>query len=248
VIKNFIDKLSDNSQQEINQFFKTIVVLRSPLTKWQYPIEIKEEEELISLNNIGGFEKIINQATLSLSVSLIVNSQPLRTQLGYLSAQNMLFYGRHGMGKTSLALALANSFMVNKDCLACVSVLSCSELSTQRLITIKERIDLSFLKAIQKQPSILILDDIDSLVPKEDENPNQASDKLYSLVYANHIIGHMNQIKSLSHSIVVLATAQDVNKVHSILLSPHLFGLQLELTLPSKVERKEIMQKNNEER
>lgn len=53
----------------------------------------------------------------------------------------------------------------------------------------------------------------------------------------------MNQIQSMNHSIVLIATALDLNKVHSILLTPHVFGLQLELLPPTKSDRTEILQK-----
>ncbi len=146
---------------------------------------------------------------------------------------NTLICGNNGMGKTTYAQALlkyANIYGVFLDC---------ATLAGDRVDSAMAKLKSYVAEAMGNQPSILVLDNIDSICPVEQEesvpDPNVrvlSSAALDMIQYA--------QQKS---NVCVLATCKAIEQTHKLVQSGNLFPNVLSLLVPSKTERGQILER-----
>ncbi|CAG8696841.1 3353_t:CDS:10 [Cetraspora pellucida] len=116
------------------------------------------------------------------------------------------------------------------------SVIKCTELSEDRISSVREKLQTCFDDAAWHAPSILLFDDLDRLIPAEVEHVDSFRFRQLAECFF-HIASKMLK----RHRITILATAQQKSSIHSFLTTSHLFSEIAQLNPPTKTERCEIL-------
>ena len=144
--------------------------------------------------------------------------------------KGILLYGEPGTGKTMLAKALANESNVN------FIYKSAAEFEGKYLGSGSNRIRKVFKKARKYAPSIIFIDEIDSIGAKRD-NPYiiKSNDAI------NQLLSEMDGFEKDDNVIVIGATNR-LNVLDKALLRPGRFDKVVSLPTPSERSRKKILQ------
>ena len=144
--------------------------------------------------------------------------------------KGILLYGKPGTGKTLLAKAVANESGVNFISIKGPQLIS-------RYVGESERgVRETFRKAKQAAPTILFLDEIDSLVPRRGSSSTDAhvTERVIS-----QFLTEMDGIEELK-GVVVLAATNRLDLVDPAVLRSGRFDLLFELPVPDEKTREEI--------
>jgi len=144
--------------------------------------------------------------------------------------KGILLYGKPGTGKTLLAKAVANESGVNFISIKGPQLIS-------RYVGESERgVRETFRKAKHAAPTILFLDEIDSLVPKRGSSSTDAhvTERVIS-----QFLTEMDGIEELK-GVVVLAATNRLDLVDPAILRSGRFDLLFELPVPDEKTREEI--------
>ncbi len=145
-------------------------------------------------------------------------------------SKGILLYGKPGTGKTLLAKAVANESGVNFISIKGPQLIS-------RYVGESERgVRETFRKAKQAAPTILFLDEIDSLIPKRGSSSTDAhvTERVIS-----QFLTEMDGIEELK-GVVVLGATNRLDLVDPAVLRSGRFDLLFELPLPDEKTREEI--------
>ena len=144
--------------------------------------------------------------------------------------KGILLYGKPGTGKTLLAKAVANESGVNFISIKGPQLIS-------RYVGESERgVRETFRKAKHAAPTILFLDEIDSLVPRRGSSSTDAhvTERVIS-----QFLSEMDGIEELK-GVVVLAATNRLDLVDPAILRSGRFDLLFELPVPDEKTREEI--------
>ncbi|MFZ2148497.1 MAG: CDC48 family AAA ATPase [Sedimentisphaerales bacterium] len=144
--------------------------------------------------------------------------------------KGILLYGKPGTGKTLLAKAVANESGVNFISIKGPQLIS-------RYVGESERgVREIFRKAKHAAPTILFLDEIDSLIPRRGSSSTDAhvTERVIS-----QFLSEMDGIEELK-GVVVLAATNRLDLVDPAILRSGRFDLLFELPLPDEKTREEI--------
>ncbi|MFH1798259.1 MAG: CDC48 family AAA ATPase [Candidatus Omnitrophota bacterium] len=144
--------------------------------------------------------------------------------------KGILLYGKPGTGKTLLGKAVASESGVNF-----ISVKG-PELLNRYVGESERGVREIFKKAKQAAPTILFLDEIDSLVPRRgsDSTGTHVTERVIS-----QFLTEMDGIEEL-RGVVVLAATNRIDLIDPALLRSGRFDLLFELSVPSEETREEI--------
>eukprot|EP01127_Copromyxa_protea_P018448 TRINITY_DN5821_c0_g1_i1.p1 TRINITY_DN5821_c0_g1~~TRINITY_DN5821_c0_g1_i1.p1 ORF type:complete len:1262 (-),score=342.89 TRINITY_DN5821_c0_g1_i1:78-3863(-) len=219
-----------------------VKILEAPILSWKTPQNNHATfpgDEVI-LDDIGGMEKAISMSKQALLPSLALKRSRV-SPMGRLPQNNIIFHGKHGTGKSMLARGLCQYFGMFPG-VHCYSIhVSCSELSVKRLETIRTSLDKVFQLAIKRQPSIIVLDDLDIITPVE--TPDMRGDKVRGRAITEKLLSHLQFLSQGQHAISVIMTAQGVTKLNPILTRPDITPVQIEILPPDQAERRQIFSK-----
>ena len=201
---------------------KTEVVLREAV-----------EEEVAAVPNvtyddIGGLGEAIQK--IREMVELPLRHPELFEKLGIEPPKGVLLFGPPGTGKTLLAKAVANESDANFFYIGGPEVVSkfVGE-SEQRLREI-------FKQAQESAPSIVFIDELDAIAPKREEVTGEVERRMVS-----QLLTLMDGLKSRGEVIVIGATNR-VDSIDPALRRPGRFDREIEIGVPDRVGRKEILQ------
>ena len=146
-------------------------------------IHEKEEDEMdnkilseIMVSNPGvKFSDIIGMKELKQMINEIIIIPTIRPDLfkGILKPQRgILLFGPPGTGKTMIAKAIAS------ECSSTFFNISASSLTSKYIGESEKTVRSLFKIAYEKSPSIIFIDEIDSILSKRSENDNDASKRL----------------------------------------------------------------------
>ena len=177
--------------------------------------EIFTETPKVQWDEIGGLEDV--KETLTKVVINPIRNNKFREKM----PKGIMLFGPPGSGKTMLAKALANVSGMNF-----ISIKG-PELISKYLGESEEQLKDFFNKARQVSPSILFIDEIDSICSISEDASSSSSHRIIS-----QLLLEMDGFKDLSN-VVVLAATNKINRVDKALLRSGRFDLLLETKNPT---------------
>jgi peroxin-1 len=188
-----------------------------------------------SLAPLGAVDTVINNSISCLKVGL--SGEFIKQKLKVWPHASMLLCGGKGSGKTSVAQAILKSLATDPQVLAYPITLSCETLVNDRVSKIQEKFSELVLKAAFNQPSIIFLDNLDSLIPIEMEHMDSFRYRQLAEVFIDTFKRSLAKYPRIS----VLATGSQSQSIHPLLLSSHIFTHTFHITPPGKPERETII-------
>uniref|UniRef100_A0A8C5LEW0 Peroxisomal ATPase PEX1 n=1 Tax=Jaculus jaculus TaxID=51337 RepID=A0A8C5LEW0_JACJA len=232
--------LSTNLLQKIS-----IQVLLDPMVKEENSEEIDFILPFLKLNSLGGVNSLGLASMEHVTHSLL--ARPLSRQLMSLIAglRNgaLLLTGGKGSGKSTLAKAICKEAYDILD--AHVEIVDCTALRGKRLESIQKTLEAAFMEAAWRQPSVVLLDDLDLIVgvttvPEHEHSP----DTMQSQRLAHALNDMIKEFISMGSLVALVATSQFQHTLHPSLVSAqgvHLFQCIQHIQPPNQEQRCEIL-------
>ncbi|MDV3103392.1 CDC48 family AAA ATPase [Thermococcus waiotapuensis] len=192
-------------------------------------VEVHEEAiPEVTYEDIGGLSDAIQK--IREMVELPLKHPELFERLGIEPPKGVLLYGPPGTGKTLLAKAVANE--ANAHFIA----INGPEIMSKFYGESEERLREVFKEAEENAPSIIFIDEIDSIAPKREEVVGEVEKRVVS-----QLLTLMDGLKSRGKVIVIAATNRP-DAIDPALRRPGRFDREIEVGVPDKQGRKEILQ------
>ena len=182
----------------------------------------------ITYEDIGGLKEEVQK--IREMVELPLRHPELFERLGIEPPKGVLLHGPPGTGKTLLAKAVANESEANFIHIAG------PELVSKFVGESEERLRQVFKEAEENAPSIIFMDEIDAIAPKREEVTGEVERRMVS-----QLLTLMDGLKSRGQVIVIGATNRP-NAIDPALRRPGRFDREIELAVPDRNARKEILQ------
>jgi len=192
-------------------------------------VEVREEAiPEVTYEDIGGLSEAIQK--IREMVELPLKHPELFERLGIEPPKGVLLYGPPGTGKTLLAKAVANE--ANAHFIA----LNGPEIMSKFYGESEERLREIFKEADENAPSIIFIDEIDAIAPKREEVVGEVEKRVVS-----QLLTLMDGLKGRGKVIVIAATNRP-DALDPALRRPGRFDREIEVGVPDKAGRKEILQ------
>lgn len=193
------------------------------------PIIREDEESLddIGYDDVGGCRKQLSQ--IREMVELPIRHPELFKNIGIKPPRGILLYGPPGSGKTLLGRAVANEtgaffFQINGPEIM-------SKLSGESESNLRK----TFQEAEKNSPSLIFIDEIDSIAPKREKSSGEVEKRVVS-----QLLTLMDGIKARSRVIVMAATNRQ-NSIDTALRRFGRFDREIEIGVPDEIGRLEIL-------
>src|SRR6202049_3355243 len=182
----------------------------------------------VTYEYIGGIKDEIQKVREMIELPL---SHPeIFEKLGVEAPKGVLLYGPPGTGKTLLAKAVAN------ESAAHFISISGPEIMSKFYGESEARLREIFKEAREKAPTIVFIDEIDSIAPKREEVTGEVERRVVS-----QLLSVMDGLEARGKVIVIAATNRP-NALDPALRRPGRFDREIEIKVPSKKGRSEILQ------
>nr|XP_020640891.1 peroxisome biogenesis factor 1 isoform X2 [Pogona vitticeps] len=200
----------------------------------------------LNLNSLGGVDRVGISTFKFISHSLL--GRPLSQKLALLSAGlrsgGVLITGAKGSGKSTLAKAICKEAFDKLD--AHVEVVDCKALRGKRLENIRKKLSEAFLEAGWRQPSVVLLDDLDHIVGVPSAPEHENSPEAVQSTRLAHVLKDMiKEIISMRSLIALITTSLSEQSLHSSLVSAqgfHVFQCFQRIHAPNQEQKCEILQ------
>jgi len=192
-------------------------------------VEVEEKAiPTITYEDIGGLRDAIDK--IREMVELPLRHPELFTKLGIDPPKGVLLYGPPGSGKTLLAKAVAN------ESGASFFSIAGPEVMTKWYGGSEENIRKIFEEAEKSAPSIIFIDEIDSIAPKREEVSGEVERRVVS-----QLLTMMDGLKSRGKVIVIAATNRQ-DALDPALRRGGRFDREIEIGVPDQKGRLDILQ------
>ncbi len=181
----------------------------------------------ITYDDVGGLEEELQR--IREMVELPLRHPELFDRLGITPPKGVLLYGPPGTGKTLVAKALAH-----ESGASFFSILG-PEIMSRYYGQSEERLREIFQEAEESAPSIIFLDEIDSIAPSRDSDSGELERRLVA-----QLLTLMDGLSPRGEVVVIGATNRE-NSVDPALRRPGRFDREIELGVPSRRGRREIL-------
>ncbi|MEW6044546.1 MAG: CDC48 family AAA ATPase [Thermoproteota archaeon] len=182
----------------------------------------------ITYDDLGGLKKEVQK--IREMVELPMRHPELFEKLGIEAPKGVLLYGPPGTGKTLLAKAVAGE--TNSH----FTAISGPEIMGKYYGESEERLREIFKQAEENTPSIIFIDEIDSIAPKRDEVTGEVEKRVVS-----QLLTLMDGMKSRGKVVVIAATNRP-DSIDPALRRPGRFDREIEIGIPDEEGRLEILQ------
>ena len=182
----------------------------------------------VTYEDIGGMKHIIQRVRELIELPL--RHPELFRKLGIEPPKGILLYGPPGTGKTLLAKAVANEADAN------FIAINGPEIMSKFYGESEQRLREIFEQAKKNAPSIIFIDEIDAIAPKRDEVVGEVERRVVA-----QLLALMDGLESRGDVIVIAATNRP-NALDPALRRPGRFDREIEIPLPDKQGRYEILQ------
>ena len=181
----------------------------------------------ITYDELGGLKNEVQK--IREMVELPMRHPELFEKIGVEAPKGVLLYGPPGTGKTLLAKAVAGE--TNAHFIS----LSGPEIMGKYYGESEERIREIFKQAEENSPSIVFIDEIDSIAPKRDEVSGEVEKRIVS-----QLLTLMDGMKSRGKVVVIAATNRP-DSIDPALRRPGRLDREIEIGIPDDEGRHEIL-------
>ena len=182
----------------------------------------------ISYEDIGGVRNEISRVREMIELPL--RHPELFKRLGVEAPKGVLLYGPPGTGKTLLAKAVAHETNAN------FYTIGGPEIMSKYYGESEEKLRNIFKNAEEKAPSIIFIDEIDSIAPKREEVTGEVERRIVA-----QLLSLMDGM-STRGKVVVIGATNRINAIDPALRRPGRFDREIEIGVPDKEGRLEILQ------
>ena len=182
----------------------------------------------ISYEDIGGIKNEVSR--LREMIELPLRHPELFKRLGVEAPKGVLLHGPPGTGKTLLAKAVAHETNAN------FYTIGGPEIMSKYYGESEERLREIFKNAEEKAPAIIFIDEIDSIAPKREEVSGEVERRVVA-----QLLSLMDGMSSRGKVVVIGATNR-VNAIDPALRRPGRFDREIEIGVPDREGRLEILQ------
>ncbi|KAJ3209100.1 Peroxisome biosynthesis protein pex1 [Entophlyctis luteolus] len=191
----------------------------------------------IPLPELGGIKKYLD--ALKRHVESRTNLRELRNETKIPQLGGIMVYGAKGVGKTSIVENILQIFSHDVNVLAYTHIVRCNDLKNKKAAEIKKTLTASFTISQFHSPSLLFLDDLDTVTPAGAEH----AAAVQAHVISRHLARLIDQycLHGLPGAVTVIATAQDKATVDGKLFAGHFFADSVAIASPGRADRAEIL-------
>jgi len=182
----------------------------------------------VAYEDIGGLHDEIHK--MREMIELPLRHPEIFEKLGVEAPKGVLLYGPPGTGKTLLAKAVANESSAHF-----ISI-SGPEIMSKFYGESEARLREIFKEAREKSPTIVFFDEIDSIAPKREEVTGEVERRVVS-----QLLSLMDGLEARG-KVIVIAASNRPNAIDPALRRPGRFDREIEIKVPSKKGRNEILQ------
>jgi transitional endoplasmic reticulum ATPase len=182
----------------------------------------------ITYEDIGGLGDAV--ARVREMIELPLRHPELFKRLGVEAPKGVLLHGPPGTGKTLLAKAVANETNSNFFTIGGPEIMSKYHGESE------ERLRNVFQEAEKNAPSIIFIDEIDSIAPKREEVTGEVERRIVA-----QLLSVMDGMTSRG-KVVVIAATNRINAIDPALRRPGRFDREIEIGVPNRDGRLEVLQ------
>lgn len=186
------------------------------------------ENASITYEDIGGLGDAVTRVREMIELPL--RHPELFKRLGVEAPKGVLLHGPPGTGKTLLAKAIANETNSNFYTIGGPEIMSKYHGESE------ERLRGVFQQAEKNAPSIIFIDEIDSIAPKREEVTGETERRIVA-----QLLSLMDGMTSRG-KVVVIAATNRVNAIDPALRRPGRFDREIEIGVPNRDGRLEVLQ------
>ncbi len=193
------------------------------------PVEgVERAVPSVTYEDIGGLKRELR--LVREMIELPLKHPELFQRLGIDPPKGVLLYGPPGTGKTLIAKAVANE--VNAHFIS----ISGPEIMSKYYGESEQRLREIFEEAKENAPSIIFIDEIDSIAPRREEVTGEVERRVVA-----QLLALMDGLEARGNVIVIAATNRP-DAVDPALRRPGRFDREIEIGVPDRDGRKEILE------
>ncbi len=182
----------------------------------------------VAYEDIGGLDEEITRVREMIELPL--RHPEIFDKLGIEAPKGVLLHGPPGTGKTLLAKAVASETFANF-----ISI-GGPEIVSKFYGESEERLREIFTEAEENAPSIIFIDEIDSIAPKRDEVQGELERRIVA-----QLLSTMDGLEARGKVVVIGATNR-ANALDPALRRPGRFDREIEIGIPDRNDRRAILE------
>ncbi|XVE79803.1 hypothetical protein DITRI_Ditri14bG0085400 [Diplodiscus trichospermus] len=193
------------------------------------PVRREDEDRLdeVGYDDVGGVRK--QMALIRELVELPLRHPQLFKSIGVKPPKGILLYGPPGSGKTLIARAVANETGAFFFCINGPEIMS--KMAGESESNLRK----AFEEAEKNAPSIIFIDEIDSIAPKREKTHGEVERRIVS-----QLLTLIDGLKSRAHVVVIGATNRP-NSIDPALRRFGRFDREIDIGVPDEVGRLEVL-------
>jgi len=227
--ENAEEEAAESQPEEDDDDVTPIVGIINPSsTKLTLNTPVDSPTRPLGYDSVGGCGKALK--LLRELVELPLRFPELWVTAGVPAPKGVLLHGPPGCGKTLIANALV------EETGAHIVVINGPEIMARKGGESEANLRSAFEEACAKAPSIIFMDELDSIAPKRDQAQGETEKRIVS-----QLLTLMDGLKPSSNVIVIAATNRP-NVIESALRRPGRFDRELEIPIPDEEGRFSVLQ------
>ena len=210
------------------KFYKALYNTKWTVLNDEQDKQKEHKKNRYKIQDIGGYGGLIQDIKDVLNVGL----GRCESIGDFYISKGILLYGTAGVGKSIIANALISEYDFNSYTIYSSDIYSKSLGETERKLK-----DI-FMEAKAKAPSIILVEEIDSLCPKRSTSSTDQERRVLA-----QLVALFDDIQNANDKVVILATTSKLDQVDSSLRRPGRIDKEFEIFVPTPTMRAEILQK-----